>query len=371
MSSVVSFWEREEWLSPPDLLIVGAGIVGASVALFYKQKHPDADVVVIDKGITPEGASTRNAGFACIGSVSEHMADMKISGEETVLSRIERRWNGLELLKSVMGEESVGYENTGGYEIFTDSKIFEMCSDQVQVLNKKLNTRLGLDDVYRITELNGYPAIFNRVEGAINSGKLMRNLHKKISEAGVRAWWNCEVQKADSRYVKLNTGHELHPENIVLATNGFTPQLARTTPGIDPARGYVFVTKPVQDLQWNGTFHYHEGYVYFRNVGNRLLLGGARHLARRAETTDQFGTNPEIKEWLIRFADEVLKLPSGWEIDMEWSGIMGMTENKEPVVSELKPGLYAAAGLSGMGIAIGMEVARGLTQLAVGSGSRQ
>ena len=361
MSSPVSFWEREEWLSPPDLLIVGAGIVGASVALFYKEKYPESDVVVIDKGITPEGASTRNAGFACIGSVSEHLADMKIAGEKTVLNRIERRWNGLKLLKSVMGEQVIGYENTGGYEIFTDRKIFETCREQVPVLNNKLKQRLGLDDVYSLTELNGYPAIFNRVEGAINSGKLMRSLHRKISNAGVRVWWNCEAEKVDSSYVKLKSGVELHPKNVVLATNGFAPQLADLK--IKPARGYVFVTEPVKDLKWRGTFHYHEGYVYFRNVGKRLLLGGARHLAKEEETTDHFGTNEIIKEWLFNFADDVLNLPAGWKPEMEWSGIMGMTENKEPAIRQLKPHLYAAAGLSGMGIAIGMEVARGLVEL--------
>jgi hypothetical protein len=37
---------------------------------------------------------------------------------------------------------------------------------------------------------------------------------------------------------------------------------------------------------------------------------------------------------------------------------MGMTENKEPIVSEISHNTYAAAGLSGMGVAIGMQVAK-------------
>jgi glycine/D-amino acid oxidase-like deaminating enzyme len=35
-----------------------------------------------------------------------------------------------------------------------------------------------------------------------------------------------------------------------------------------------------------------------------------------------------------------------------------MTETKEPIIKEIKPTVYAAAGLSGMGIAIGMQVAK-------------
>ena len=67
--------------------------------------------------------------------------------------------------------------------------------------------------------------------------------------------------------------------------------------------------------------------------------------------------NSKIKEYLYSFANDVLKLPSDWETDIEWSGIMGMTENKEPVIEEIKQNLFVAAGLSGMGIAVGMEVA--------------
>lgn len=358
MKNQVSFWEREEWFNPPDLLIVGGGIVGASVALFYKEKFPGHDVVIADKGMAPEGASTRNAGFACIGSVSEQLADIEISGKETVLNRIERRWNGLQLLKSVMGEEAIGYENTGGYEIFTDQELFERCKAEVPNLNNLLQKRLGLNDVYSIREKEGYPAIFNRVEGALNSGLMMRNLHIKLAELGVRTWWNSEVVEVKSNSVVFSNGLEIEPRKTVLAVNGFISRLANIP--VKPARGYVFVTKPIGGLPWRGTFHHNAGYVYFRNVGDRLLLGGARHLAKDAETTDQFGINSEIKEWLIRFADDVLKLPPGWKIDSEWSGIMGMTDNKEPLVKETEPNLWIAAGLSGMGIAIGMEVARGL-----------
>ena len=43
-----------------------------------------------------------------------------------------------------------------------------------------------------------------------------------------------------------------------------------------------------------GAFHYDEGYVYFRNIDNRVLLGGGRNLAK-AETTDVFGTTNLFK----------------------------------------------------------------------------
>ncbi len=361
MESTHSYWEREEWLNAPDLLIAGGGIVGASVALFYKKRYPGHDILVIDKGVTPEGASTRNAGFACIGSISEHLADMQVSGEEIVLNRIARRWYGLELLREIAGDAAMEYEHTGGFEIFTNPETFDDCQKKIDDLNRQLEKRLGLEEVYSVKEYQGYPAIFNRVEGAINSGMLMRSLHQKMNELGVRTWWNCRVDEVGEKSVLINKKLWLKADQIVLAVNGFVSQL--TDIPVEPARGYIFVTEPIQDLKWRGTFHYNEGYVYFRNIGERLLLGGGRNMARKEENTDQFGVNPKIKEYLARFAGNVLKLPVNWKIDVEWSGIMGMTADKEPVIKQIQPGIWAVAGLSGMGIAVGMNVARNLVEM--------
>jgi len=355
-----SYWETNEWLQPPDLLIVGGGIVGASTALFYKEKYPNHSVLILDKGMIPEGASTRNAGFACIGSISEHLADMKTAGEEVVYGRIKRRWNGLNLLKKTMGMEAIGYEPTGGHELFTDEKIFEKCRGYIPEFNRHLRERLGLDDVYKATEYEGYPAIFNRVEGAINSGRMMKHLHRRLREMKVQTWWNCAVTSVKKGSVTLHNGVELTPQNLVLATNGFTNNLANVP--IKPARGYVFITQPIENLKWHGTFHYNEGYIYFRNVDERLLIGGARNVAKEEEETDEFGVNPAIREHLIRFVNETLKLPDNWEIEQEWSGIMGMTENKEPIIKMISQNTWVASGLSGMGIAIGMEVARSVVE---------
>ena len=360
MESVNSFWEREEWLRKPELLIVGAGIVGASTALFYKEKFPHHEVIIVDKGITPEGASTRNAGFACIGSVSEHLADMKSTGEETVLNRIERRWNGLQLLRDTLGDEEIDYHHTGGYEIFTEKEKFEKCRDKITLLNRELEKRIGVKNVYSEKLFRGYHAIYNRVEGAINSGRLMRSIHKKLAETGVRVWWNCRVASVSERSVMFDNGFQITAENTVLAVNGFISRLADVP--VKPARGYVFVTKPIPGMSWKGTFHFDEGFVYFRNIDDRLLLGGGRNIGAEEETTDEFGVNERIKEYLVHFANQVLKLPGSWQIDVEWSGIMGMSENKEPVIEEIESGVWTAAGLSGMGIAIGMQVAKDLLQ---------
>jgi glycine/D-amino acid oxidase-like deaminating enzyme len=135
---------------------------------------------------------------------------------------------------------------------------------------------------------------------------------------------------------------------------------------IKPARGYVFVTNELNSLPWKGTFHHDRGYIYFRNIGNRLLIGGARNLAEVQETTDRFGINEKIRNHLIQFSREVLGLGEDWQIEHEWSGIMGFTESKSPILKRLDDHRFVAAGLSGMGVAIGTKIGKMASEMLAG-----
>lgn len=330
--------------------------MGLSSALFYKQNHPEARIAVLERGFLPQGASTRNAGFACVGSIGEHLADMEKESEENIKKRILRRYKGLELLKQTVGEEAIGYEHCGGYELFRSRGAFEEMASEIERFNDWMQELLDEEEVYCPGELHGYPVIKNRLEGALHPGKMMRQLAQKVSEAGVEIRWNSSVDKVTEKGVaSIANGPDLKAKKILCAANGF---VRRLMPDIDikPARGYVLVTNEQENLPWKGIFHHDKGYIYFRNVGNRLLIGGGRNLDVPGEETDRFGINKTIKNHLVNFVSDVLKLSKGWSVDHEWSGIMGFTPTKTPVVQQIDERRYVAAGLSGMGIAIGMDV---------------
>lgn len=353
-----SFWEKDSFLKPYDLIVVGAGIVGLSSALFYKKEHPQARVLVVDKGMIPEGASTRNAGFACVGSITEHVADMEKETEENIKKRILLRYEGLNLLRETLGDSAIGYENCGGYELFTSPPKFKEASSYVSRFNDWMKELLGKREVYVADELNGYPVIYNRLEGALHPGKMMQQLVRRVQAAGVQLRWNTLVEEVgDNGSITLKNGKALQTEQILVASNGFTKRIMPDS-DIIPARGFVMVSEPWPDMPWNGTFNYDRGYIYFRNVGDRLLLGGARNTAVEEETDDHFGVNPDIKKYLLNFAADTLHLPGNLKFEHEWSGIMGFTTTKTPVLERLDTHRVVATGLSGMGIAIGMKVGK-------------
>jgi hypothetical protein len=70
---------------------------------------------VLEK-MLPHGASTKNAGFACFGSISEIIDDLKSHSEEEVYQLVTKRLEGLRLLGSL--GDAIDFKPYGGYELF-------------------------------------------------------------------------------------------------------------------------------------------------------------------------------------------------------------------------------------------------------------
>jgi glycine/D-amino acid oxidase-like deaminating enzyme len=105
------------------------------------------------------------------------------------------------------------------------------------------------------------------------------------------------------------------------------------------------------------------GYYYFRNIGNRILLGGGRNLDFEGETTTEFGETEMIQKKLELLLKEVILPQQDVEIAHRWSGIMGIGNSKKPIVSQLSEHIYCGVRMGGMGVAIGSLVGQELADL--------
>ena len=112
-----SYWELKEWFTNIDFTIVGSGIVGLNCALGLKKKHPKAKILILEKGMLPQGASTKNAGFACFGSLSELIDDLNSHTEEDVFNLVDKRWKGLQLLRKNLGDSNIDFQQNKGLEL--------------------------------------------------------------------------------------------------------------------------------------------------------------------------------------------------------------------------------------------------------------
>ena len=140
MEPPFSYWEQTQFINNADVVIIGSGIVGLSAALYLKKKEPNLNVLVLERGFLPSGASTKNAGFACFGTVSEQMAYLKQSSEQEVLRLVDYKWRGLQRLRENLGDTNIDFYQHGGYELFKDDEQLraEECFDQLTYFNTLL-----------------------------------------------------------------------------------------------------------------------------------------------------------------------------------------------------------------------------------------
>lgn len=178
-----SYWEKKAFLSGYDVIIIGSGIVGLSAALHLKTKHPELNVGVLEAGFLPAGASTKNAGFACFGSISEVIEELKTSNEADFLKLVEMRWKGLERLRKNLGDHAISFEQYGGYEVFknSESSFANECINSIPYFNNLLKQVIGKHDIYAVSndKIAGFgfsginKLIGNKYEGQIDSETLM------------------------------------------------------------------------------------------------------------------------------------------------------------------------------------------------------
>jgi hypothetical protein len=370
----LSYWEKKSFFGVQDLIIVGSGIVGLSAALHFKRVLPKKSVLVIDAGIVPQGASTKNAGFACIGSAGELLSDLLNYDEETVFTLVERRKKGLDLLRATLGDDAIAYEHFGGYEIFENEELYLKVVEKIGYFNKKLHKITNNDATFTLVDeqisnfgLKGVKHLIkNNCEGQIDTGKMMCALMDKAREVGVQIMLGTRIKEVIENELEtgvlLEEGIKINAHQLLICTNGFAGQLLPEL-NVVPARAQVLVTSPIKNLKLKGSFHYDEGFYYFRNIDNRILLGGGRNLDFEGERTTEFGNTPLIIEKLKSMLDEMIIPNQAYEIEHVWSGIMAFGENKNPIVKQVSNNIYCAVRLGGMGVAIGSLVGKEAVEL--------
>ena len=375
---MISIWERESFFAQQDIIIVGNGFVGLWSAFYLKKKKPDLKITFVDRGVIPTGASTRNAGFACFGSLSELMHDGQVMGTDKMLELVEMRYKGLKRIEKYFPGKEIDLDFCGGYELYDDDAPIssEQLSQNIEYLNSLLQYVTKTKQTFKRidSKIAGFGfgktkyLIKNNLEGYLHSGKLVKCLLQAVQSLGVQVFTNTEIksfEKSDGRIeLRTNQHFNLSAKQLLVCTNAFAKELL---PQLDiiPARGQVLVTSDIKDLPWQGSFHSDEGYYYFRNLGKKVLLGGARNKAFREEETTQMQISSTIQNELERYLDEVI-LPNNkgqYTIDYRWSGIMAMGSEKMPIVKEVEPNIFCAVRMSGMGVALAPVVGQTVSKL--------
>ncbi len=353
----LSWWESEYLLKDVDYTILGSGIVGLSTAIELKQFSPKSKVLIIDKKTYPIGASTKNAGFACFGSVSEILDDIDSFGEDVCHKLIAMRWQGLNILKGRVSISEMDYQHRPGIEIF-DEDDEDYYHARIPHINTHIEHVLNKKDCFNLRKGKYGKEIVNSLEGCLNPQMMMANLELQARKLGVVFLQGINVVGIEKNNCELETNvGVISFKNLIVCTNGFSERILGRI-DVQPARNQVIVTSPIAGFSLDGCYHMHKGYVYFREVDSRLILGGGRHLAKETETTDVLENTEQIIQYLKDLAATKILEGKDFEVDKVWSGILGVGADKMPIVKKINENVMVAIRMGGMGVAIGSYIGR-------------
>ncbi|MDZ4757459.1 MAG: FAD-dependent oxidoreductase [Bacteroidota bacterium] len=376
---MLSFWEINTF-GQYDVAIIGSGITGMSLACSLKEKDSNLKIVIIERGTFPTGASTKNAGFACFGSACEILSDIKLMGEEQAIALVQKRVIGLQMLRTRLGDDKLGYLGQGGGELLFKNEIVEQV--ELDYLNKLLYN-IHHKEVFKFDEkkidtfgfnknqLSAY--IDNSCEGQIDTGLAMHNLWRYTLSLGIDILNGANVNELNDKNNEVHITIDLQPSSryilkaakVAVCTNAFTghffPEL-----DIAPGRGQILVTKPIPKLKFKGIFHFDDGYFYFRDYHNRIIFGGGRNMDFETETTTNIALNEDIQQRLSYYLKELILHNQAFEIEHRWAGIMAFGKDKTPIVKKINQNIFAACRLNGMGIAIGSLIGEELAVMING-----
>ncbi len=371
----LSYWEKKTYFEELDFLVIGAGIVGSSTALHLRKQYPTAKILVVERNFLPAGASTKNAGFACFGSVTELIDDLSKMSENEVWETVSNRWEGLQYLREMIGDSNLDFQGLGSWDLIRNDEnaTLQKCIELLPYLNGKIEAITRVQNVYsldkNIKEKFGFNGIqsgfYNKLEGQIDTGKMMVKFNQLLAENEIHLLTGIDILELHSMENKVEIDSNIgkfYASKVAICVNGFAQRFLPKD-DILPARAQVIITKKIENLPFKGTFHYQEGYYYFRNIHDRVLFGGGRNLDFKGETTTEIKNSDIILNQLEKLLKEIILPNTAFEIEYAWSGIMGVGKTKKPIIELVKPNIAVGVRMGGMGVAIGNVVGRDVAKL--------
>lgn len=355
-----SFWEKQQYLGKYDVIIIGSGFTGLSAGITLLKSKPAMRVAIIESATIGTLASSRNAGFMCYGSPSELGADLGNHNAASMLATIRAKHKGMKLLLQFAGKRNIQFKKVAAYEILSNNApATTTARAQLDALNKLFQEAIGIPQYFTPTTRSHFAdefqdAISFTYEGQLNPAATvyaLTQLFRNLGGIHLNATTAQGLEKSEGHFeVPTNLGI-IQGQQVIIATNAFTSALIPSSQ-IQPKRAQVLITSPIAKMPYFGNFHMDFGYVYFRNVGNRLLLGGARNVDFESENSTKPALNPVIQSALDTLLGKLLPHQK-YAIEDRWAGIMGFDSLNVPQVRLLDSNLLVVAGMNGMGTALG------------------
>ena len=375
----------EEPVRPPlrgpqkaDIAIVGGGFTGLATAYHLARRLPAKRIVLLEGARCGYGASGRNGGFADpgqsgLGFVWEH------GGPEAARAYYDATLLGLAQIRAFAREHSVDceLEENGSLQLATEeSQLAGLAEEKRRCDEIGLPaTLLDAAELRRTIRSDRFVGALRLPDHAIlNPAKLALGMRRTVESLGV-------VVSERSKVVRFEPGPsarittelaEVEAPQLVLALNGYAPQLGVLRDRVLPLCNYVVATEPLSPAQWESIgWKGREGlsdarvqFMYLRPTADgRIVFGGesSPYFYGGAPSSGNYRPSLEkLKKSLLATFPQL----EGVGFAHEWGGTMAFTRDFTPSVGRLDgaSNVFYAVCCNGEGVVMtqlgGMILAR-------------
>lgn len=426
-SDVANHQTTKDIPSHADIVIIGSGITGASIAWnFLKDVCPGEkgprNIVMLEARQACSGATGRNGGHTKAASYRSFLEHASLLGTPAAVQITRLEYDNIQAVHAFAKEHNIPCDSNPCHtiDIIYDQVQWNAAHEAVAAIKAAfpegdpiadytfhspaevhskfycaLNAGTVAGQAQTVYGGVSYPA------GSISSYTFTTGLLKLCLARGLNLQTNTPatslMKNRDERTWTVQTPRgNIWTKDIVLATNGYTAAIAPTFQGvIVPLRGQVTVQRPGSKVPERGclpttySFIYDKGYEYMvprpkggENEGELVIGGG---LVRAKEeglgeygTTDDTAVNEEISDYLANTLTRYFGGGGGdgekgnWGDDhpdgrvrKEWTGIMGYTPDGFPMVGAVpgEAGFWMSCSFQGHGMVLCWMCAKALVEM--------
>lgn len=362
-----------------DVLIIGGGIIGCSIA-YYTSKY-GRDVTIIEKGEFVSGTSSR-----CDGNI---LAIDKDPGFDSQMSLVSQK------LVTDLSEElehSFEYRAPGSILVCESDEEMEAAQQWVD-RQKEAGLPFRMLDRQDIREESPFFAddllggLECATDSTVNPYLLAFSLLSEAQKFGAKAFKQTEVKsmeiETDGSFVVETTNGTFTAQQVVNAAGVWAPkigQMLNVNIPIEPRKGHIIVASRQQHVGCRKVMEF--GYLISKFGGKRKVdaLTEKYGVALVFEPTESqnflIGSSREFVGFHTRINNEVIKCIANRAIrfypkmaDMmvirSYAGLRPWTEDHLPIISRVEhiPNYFIAAGHEGDGISLAAVTGKVIEEL--------
>ncbi|MDQ6635055.1 MAG: FAD-dependent oxidoreductase [Gemmatimonadota bacterium] len=390
---------RAEFPEAADIVVIGAGLTGASCAYHLaNEERSGARIVVLEQGEPAGEASGRNGGnFELFPENSVGMYEGLARERAAFLHRrypklapaivqaeCERQASlvlGLslrnrDLLKSIILREHIDcdFAPRGWVHLASSEEEEQGICDEV-MLAAQYGQRIGIWSRRKVREELGietnFLARYSPGDGTYHPFKYVCGLLQSALRAGVELYTHVRVLDVTSRapdeHQILTERGTIIARRVVVATNAFTRLLFPELGEIRPHQSQIQVTELAPDRARGRVVTCEDGPVFFNQPRNSardgraaLLMGGGADRPMKSPSSRR--RSPQVHEKLLALRSRFYPELDGRPPSAEWVGAMAFTPDQLPAIGFLRPGVVIAVACNGYGgsftTAAGLAAAR-------------